>query len=199
MLDDKGTYKLIYIILCGFLLFISIPTKVTGQQRTPSQTVDAYAKADYNGIRLTHGDYLSKITAKLLSWYGTREGTEGGYDTIYIIKNYKIINEMTKHDHANVTIQYNIVCIAAADKITFRNETEVELVHLATVNNEWRLLQPIVPPRLSIEKGIIETTRVAESYKDYKDDEGKAIHKRHSEASQTLRAILNSLQSKSQP
>lgn len=158
-------------------------------QLTPTQTVDLYAHADYDGVRLSYGDYMSYITTRLLSLYGTDEVNEGGYDTVYIIKGYKIIEEKMYSDYANVVIRYDILCKIDPNKSICNDRIEDVVVKLVQVNNEWRLKYPIVPPRISIDAGIKDTKRMASYYRNATDASGKRTYKQLKDELKKLESI----------
>lgn len=175
-----------------FIIFAAInilSIDATAQSLTPSQTIEIYARADYEGIRLTSGNYLSRITTKLLSLYGTDDVDEPGYDMVFVINGYKIINETIDGDTAFVTIQYDIICDISAYESIFNTRKEELSVRLVKINNEWRLKYPIVPPRVSLAEGIKDTRRGMIMYQNATDPDDKKSYQQLVEAVKRLEGL----------
>lgn len=142
----------VVLFVCALLLTGAM--QAHGHSLSPSETVKAYCEADYLGKRLNYvlGEYGP--TDKLLSWYGVKDGNESGYDIIYIIEKYKIVDEKIFGDKAIVNVDYYILCTSSAYEVVLRRRVEREKIEMVVVNGEWRLLWPVSYPRVSVDVGI---------------------------------------------
>lgn len=159
------------------------------QGLSPSGTVTKYCESDFLGKRLKYksGDVIE--TETLLACYGVRECIESGYDTYYIINEYRVIDEKIYEGKAVVEVEFDIVCDISAYSVVFRYRTERKSVNMVVVNGQWRLCFPIGYPCVSMDVGISAAEDIAHGYRNASDPRDRKISEQLDDAVILLKII----------
>lgn len=155
--------KKLLLILVGVLLVVGIVTLLKSRFDGPYQEteisvirgiVETYIKADMSGANLGTDNFVESGLEKILI---AGEESAPGWDTVSLVKNYKLTSIDTKkvkgQDLAIASVTYEIVGeVPGAVEVIRQKETEKYVFRLVKQGKDWKLIQPFdLRPHVSIE------------------------------------------------
>jgi hypothetical protein len=142
------------------LYFVNITGIAVGSTETPVNIVKKYCEADQNGSRLTSDAYAA--VRPLVSWKD-----EPGWDHSFVITDFDITSSrITKNGEVAVEVRYKVVAIINGDELLSYSFVELVDFVLAKYGKEWKIVQPIVPPHVSVSAVIANIKDVIKSEAD---------------------------------
>jgi|HubBroStandDraft_6_1064221.scaffolds.fasta_scaffold06445_2 hypothetical protein len=119
---------------------------------SPASTVKKYCQLDFDGSRLSSGTW--KRVSSLVSWED-----EPGWDTYTVVSGFQISSEKQSQDAATISVVFSVVGTMSGDG-PLKEERKKESLefHLKRVGTDWKILEPMEPPHVSI-RTATENTR----------------------------------------
>lgn len=137
--------------------------EVAAYPATPEGVVEAFVKADFNGIGAGWSGAWSEIQ-RYTTWLDSP-----GWDIGNIVADFKITKIRKKSDTADVKVEYKSIGDLSFEDVPIFNEAktnEVVLYKLIKKNNWWKIESPQLPPHVGVKKVIEHLKLISEEEKN---------------------------------
>jgi len=145
----------------------------------PGKVVQEYCSLDLNGARVGGSLGVPRIF-KLVTWT-----VEPGWDTITVVRSYRLIDSRGTNTEAEVRVQYQTLAEISATVLDPKTATETVTFVLHRFGSSWRIEKPVLQPHVSIQGAIAAEQQALGANDDPSD-------KRHIESTiKQLEALKN--------
>jgi hypothetical protein len=138
-----------------WLVLLILPCSLGAQRkgspeasRSPDRVVDEYCRLDLNGARVGGGLAVHRIF-KLVTWE-----VEPGWDTITVVRSYRLIDSRKTKTGAEVRVEYQVLGEIPANTLELKAGSEIITFVLRRSGTAWKIEKPVFQPHLSIEAAI---------------------------------------------
>jgi hypothetical protein len=167
-LDDfvlKGCYVAILILSCSLLMTTLIFGEVLS---SPEVAIEKYCKLDLEGVNLS-SERAKKIFPFIYWPIGGK--VNPGWDFMVVVSNYSIKRKATvrkfDHDVVQFEVSYDVLgLVHGGPEFIEKSEKETIIIEAIKINNGWKIVNPILPPHVSIETAINHLNDLLNDYNE---------------------------------